>query len=178
MKLTSRGKAIVAAAAIACSAALVPAVALASSAAPQAPQVSKCSLGSILDWIADAPNGAAGTLYFPVEFTNVGPHACWLDGYPKVTGITATIKPIGPAAGHFGATAHKVVIGHNQTAHALLGIVSDGVIAGCHAATGAGLAITPPGVNDRQFVFNFSFPACKNKLYMHLFPVQPGIGVP
>jgi Protein of unknown function (DUF4232) len=178
MKLTNRGKAIVAAAAIAGAAALVPAVALASSAAPQAPQVSRCSLGSVLEWIADAPNGATGTIYYPVEFTNVGAHACWLDGYPKVAGITSGIKQIGPAAGHFKATAHRVVLGHNQTAHALLGIVDAGFIAGCHAATGAGLAITTPGVNDRQFVFNFTFPACKNKAYMRLYPVQPGIGVP
>jgi Protein of unknown function (DUF4232) len=178
MKLTSRGKAIVAAAAIACSAALVPAVALASSAAPQAPQVSRCRVGSVLYWIADAPNGATGTIYYPVEFTNVGAHACWLDGYPKVAGITMSIKQIGPAAGHLKATAHRVVIGHNQTAHALVGIVDAGFITGCHAATGAGLAIIPPGVNEEQFVFNFTFPACKNKVYMHLYPVQPGIGVP
>ena len=44
--------------------------------------------------------------------------------------------------------------------------------------TGAALGVYPPNQKQRQYVSNFTFPACKNKGYLQVFPVQPGIGVP
>jgi hypothetical protein len=178
MKLTSRGKAIIAGAAIACASALVPAVAMASPAAPQAPQIRQCGVGGILDWLANAPQGAAGTIFYPVEFTNVSGRTCWLRGYPRVAGVTTRLRQIGPAAAHFGGRIRKVTLRPNQTAHASLGIVVAGIIAGCHARTGAGLALNQPGSRSRQFVMNFTFPACTNRVYMRVSPVPRVIGVP
>lgn len=169
-----------AAAAVACCAAVVPAVAEASSAAPAAPQVAQCTGGNTYVWLALAPNGAAGTIYYPIEFTNLGAHACWLYGYPGVSAVTSKGGRVGPPAGRFGQPPkpHKVTLGHNQTAHALLGIIENGIIGGCHAATGGGLSVYPPGQTEKQGIFNFTFPVCKNKVYMHVYPVQAGIGVP
>jgi Protein of unknown function (DUF4232) len=179
MNLTShRGRSIIAAAVIACSAALVPAVALASSAAPSAPaRIAQCRTGAILDWLANAPSGTAGSIVYPVEFSNLG-RTCWLRGYPRVAGVTSRLRQIGPAAARSGTRLFTVVLRHDETAHAWLSIVVAGIIAGCHARTGAGLAVTRPGGRGRQFVMNFTFPACTNRTYMHIFPVMPGIGVP
>jgi hypothetical protein len=178
MNLTNRSRRIIATAAVACAALLVPAVALASS--PARSQVPACGNGSdsTLVWLALAPNAASGTTYYPVEFANVGTHACTLYGYPGVSAVTGSGKRIGPAAGRFGATPHVVTLQPNQSAHALLGIVTDGTVRGCHAATGGGLAVYPPGQTVRQVVPDFTFPACTNKVFMHVYPVTPGIGVP
>jgi hypothetical protein len=174
---------IAAAAALACAAVLVPTVALASAgngrAAGQA--VPQCTSDNTLVWLADAQSGATGHLYYPLEFTNVGSRACYLYGFPGVQGLTATypFKGIGPAASRDTYIArHRVTVGKNQTVHALLDITNYGFIPGCKQVTGGGLGVYPPNQKLRQYVFNFTFPACKNKAYLQVFPVQPGIGVP
>ena len=71
---------LAAAAAVACLAAGVPAVAIASSSAPATP---RCNASNTYVWFGLSPNGAAGTIYYPVEFTNVssnGVHADRLSG--------------------------------------------------------------------------------------------------
>jgi hypothetical protein len=178
MNLISRSRRIAAVAAIASATLLVPAVALASS--PARSQVPACaSVGTSTQvWLALAPDGALGTTYFPIEFANLGSHACTLYGYPGVSAVSSSFKRIGPAAGRFSATPHLVTLKPNQSVHALLGIVTDGTVRGCHAATGAGLAVYPPGETLRQLVLNFTFPACTNKVFMRVYPVTPGLAVP
>jgi hypothetical protein len=175
---------VLAAVAFGCSAILAPAVAQAASAsharpvAPASPQTAQCNSGNTYVWLALAANGATGTIYYPVEFTNTGSHSCWLAGFPGVSGLTSSYRILGPAAGRFSATAHRVTLKPRQTAHAVLGIVNSGFIGGCHAATARALGVYPPNQRQRQVVGSFSFPACKNKVYMHVYPVTPGIGVP
>jgi hypothetical protein len=178
MRFTSRRwRAVVAAAAItACGALALPAIA---QAAPKAPQATpQCTTGQTYVWLALAPSGAAGTIYYPVEFSNVSSRTCWLYGYPAVSGLTSRGTPIGPPAGRYIAVKRTVTLRPGQTAHALLGIVEAGIIAGCRAATGSALGVIPPNARRQQVIGDFSFPACTNKVYMRVYPVQPGIGVP
>jgi hypothetical protein len=175
---------VLAAVALACSAILAPAVAEAASAShalPAAharPQTAECNSGDTYVWLALAANGATGTIYYPVEFTNTGSHSCWLRGFPGVSGLSSSYRILGPAAGRFRASAKRVTIKPKQTAHALLGIIDSGFISGCHAATARALGVYPPNQRQKQVVASFSFPACTNKVYMHVYPVTPGIGVP
>jgi hypothetical protein len=174
-----RGPQIIAAALIAAAAIVVPTtMALASSGGAAAASVPQCQEGDTYVWLALAADGASGTYYYPVEFTNIGSRSCWLYGFPGVAAITATARRFGPAAGRFSMNHGRVTIRPDQTAYALLGIVENGTIRGCKQAEGAGLQVYPPNQKDSQFVFNFTFPACRNKVYMHVFPVAPGIGVP
>jgi hypothetical protein len=119
-----------------------------------------------------------GAVYYPIEFSNVSSRACWLYGYPAVTGLTSRGKPIGPQAGRYVAPQRKITLRPGQTAHALLGIVEAGIIGGCRAATGSALGVIPPDARRQQVIGDFSFPACTNKVYMRVYPVQSGIGVP
>ena len=170
---------IIAAAALACTAAaLLPIMAQASPASRAAPQVARCTASNTYVWFALSPSGAAGTIYYPIEFTNLGSRTCWLSGYPRVFGTTKSGTTFGPAAGRLTLPVGRITLRKNQTAHALLGIVEPGIIAGCHAVTGGGLAVYPPGQAHRQLVGSFYFSGCRNKVYMHVGPVQPGIGVP
>jgi hypothetical protein len=129
-------------------------------------------------WLADAPNGATGHTAYPIEFTNTGSRTCWLDGYPGVQGATASGRALGPAARRIGTARRKIMIKPDQTASALLIITDRGFISGCKNATGAALGVYPPGQRLRQFVFNFTFPVCTNKVYLSVLPVRSGIGVP
>lgn len=179
MNLTSRiGRRIITASAITAFAFLLPGAALASPPSHSSTLAPQCRASNTLVWLALAPNGAAGTIYYPVEFTNLGPHACSLYGFPGVSAITGSGQRIGPPAGRFTATPHRVTLQHNQSAFALLGIVQKGIIGGCHPATAAGLRVYPPNQKPAQVISNFTFSACKNKVFMHVYPVRAGIGVP
>ena len=167
------------AAAVACAAIGVPAAALASSASRSvAATPPRCTAADTYVWLALSPNGAAGTIYYPVEFTNLGSTTCTLSGYPGVAAIGSTYHQLGPAAGRVTMTAHTVTLKAHQTAFAAIGIVEKGIIAGCHNATAFGLQVYPPDEKVKQFVSSFTFSACTNKVYMHVFPVKAGIGVP
>jgi hypothetical protein len=176
--MTRTGRRIVAAAAavIACGAIAVPAIAQASSAQPQA--TPQCTAGQTYVWLALAPNGAAGTIFYPIEFTNTGSHACWLYGYPGVSAVNTRFNRLGPPAGRYEATPRRVTLRAGQSAHALLGIVEAGFISGCRAATAAGLGVYPPNQRLRQVIGSFTFRVCTKKVSMRVYPVQSGIGVP
>ncbi|HUB39579.1 MAG TPA: DUF4232 domain-containing protein [Streptosporangiaceae bacterium] len=167
---------LAAAAAVACLAAGVPAVATASSSAPATP---RCNGSDTYVWFALSPNGAAGTIYYPVEFTNVGSKACTLTGYPGVSAVSKSARQIGLAATRVkSVTVHTVTVKPHQTVHAVLGVVEPGLITGCHDAAADGLKVYPPNEKSRMLVLNFSFTACKNKPFLRVYPVTQGIGVP
>jgi hypothetical protein len=177
VKLTHRTGRLLAAA-VACVVIGVPAIALASSGGRAVAATPRCTAANTYVWLALSPNGAAGTIYYPVEFTNLGSTTCTLSGYPGVAAINGSDHQLGPAATRVGAPAHTITLKPHQTAHAMLGIVEKGIIAGCHTATAAGLQVYPPNQKVKQFVGSFTFSACKNKVYLHVFPVAAGIGVP
>jgi hypothetical protein len=161
--------------AAACLAAGVPAVALASSSAPATP---RCNASNTYVWFALSPNGATGHIYYAVEFTNVSSAACTLYGYPGVSAIGKTLHQIGVAAARIPVTKHTVTVKPRQTVHAVLAITEPGFISGCHNVAAAGLKVYPPNERSKQYVLNFSFTACKNKPFLSVYPVTPGIGVP
>ena len=107
-RLTRRGR-VFAAAAIACAAIGVPAVALAASSAHSGPAVKACKAAQTYVWFALAPNGAAGTIYYPIEFTNTGA-TCTLRGFPGVAAVGKTGHQLGKRRPVPGDSAH----GHPQ----------------------------------------------------------------
>ncbi len=181
VRLTHRaGRRVIAAASIACAAALLPAVALAATGSHQhaTPAASQCRAANTTVWLGLNPDGAtAGTTYYPIEFTNTGHHACWMYGYPGVSAITASGHRTGPAASHAG-TRHTVTLRAGGTAHVLLGIVQRGFISGCHAGKGDGIEVYAPGQTSRQPIDDFGFPVCANKVFMHVGPVRAGLMIP
>lgn len=179
MNLSSRAvRRIATAAAVACAAIVLPAAALASSSSPSHPATPRCTAAHTYVWLALSPNGALGTTYYPIEFSNIGSTKCVLYGYPGVSGLSKYRHQLGKPAGRITLSHHNVTLRPGQTAHAFLAIVTNGAIAGCHNATGAALKVYPPNQKGAQYVENFTFPACTNKVYMHVLPMMAGIGVP
>ena len=163
------------AATVACLAVGIPVVALASSSAPATP---RCDASDTYVWLALSPNGTAGPIYYPVEFTNLGSTTCTLFGFPGVSAINSKGHQLGFAATRVYTPAHAVTLKHGQTAHALLGIAETGLFTSCHVATAFGLKVYPPGQKVKQFVSGFTFQTCTNQHVLSVYPVTPGIGVP
>jgi hypothetical protein len=175
LKVSARTR-LAGAAAAACLAVGVPAVAMASSSAPATP---RCNASNTYVWFGLSPNGAAGTIYYPVEFTNVSGKSCTLTGYPGVSAVSKSAHQIGLAATRMKpVTVHTVTVKPNQTVHAVIGIVEPGLITACHNAAADGLKVYPPNEKSGQLALNFSFTACKNKPFLKVYPVTPGVGVP
>ena len=83
---------------------------------PQACPVSDLRIG------LGAPSGAAGSVYYAIEFTNTGSSACTLYGYP---GVALAATDGGPAVGALavrapGAAKVLVTLAPGATAHAVL----------------------------------------------------------
>src|SRR5215467_3120134 len=74
------------------------------SAAPSAPSALAaippvCTSGNLAVWVdRDGPNGAAGTISYPLEFTNVSNHTCRTWGYPGVSATGSNGQQLGSAA--------------------------------------------------------------------------------
>jgi len=168
------------AATIACVAIGVPAVALASSAGARSEAAAACNQSDTYVWFALAPNGAAGTIYYPVEFTNVGSKPCTLTGFPGVSAVNSADHQVGKPARELKTTVHTITVKPDQTVNALLGIVETG--AACPASgqsvTADGLKVYPPNEKGAQFVLDFSFSVCAKTVSLDVYPVVKGIGVP
>ena len=95
-------------------------------------------------------NGAAGTIYYDVVFTNVGTATCFLQGYPGVSLVSAgssSGSQIGADAKRDSVTPSKqIVLATGQIAHAVLGVAEAGNFPAskCNPVTAHWLKVFPP----------------------------------
>jgi hypothetical protein len=95
-------------------------------------------------------NGAAGTIYYDIVFTNVGSGTCFLEGYPGVSLVSAGStagSQIGADAKRDSVTPSKqTVLAAGQTAHAVLGVAEAGNFPAskCKPVTARWLKVFPP----------------------------------
>jgi hypothetical protein len=141
--------------------------------------------GNVSAWVADGQgNGAAGTIYYPLEFTNLSRHACSMDGFPGVSAISRSGQQLGSPAsrqsgGGFG-TPRTVIVAPGATAHAILAYHDAEVSTapGCHPVnTTSELRVYPPGQRGAAVAF-FDLEACSHAgpVYLSIGPVKPGVG--
>jgi hypothetical protein len=84
--------------------------------------VKSCAAGELGVWVAaDYAQGASGSTFVPLEFTNVGDQTCTLRGYPAVAALDRNLNQLGPAAvrNHLFSPS-TVTLAPGQTAHAVL----------------------------------------------------------
>ncbi|MHB1596410.1 MAG: DUF4232 domain-containing protein [Streptosporangiaceae bacterium] len=115
---------------------------------PTTPPVPTCQT-SWLRGSVGAPNGAAGTFYYPVELSNVSAAACTLYGYPGVSVVTGpTGSQVGPAATRIPTFGPRLItVAPGQSAHASLQLPDPGDFGPgvCKPATVHWLRVYPPG---------------------------------
>ncbi len=128
--------------------------------------------------------GAAGSTYYPVNFTNTSASACGMYGYPGMSFVTAddnTGRQIGAAAQRdpqFGKQTVRLAAG--GAAHAWLQVADAGNYPAsiCQPVTAHWLRVFAPGDTGAIYV-NQSFPACSSAStsLLTVMPVRAGRGV-
>lgn len=156
--------------------AVASAAASASSRAAQA-SASRCTTAHLEIWFGlGLGGGTAGSVYYPLEFSNVSHRACTLNGYPGVSGYGASGGQVGPAASRNTQHHGSVTLAPGATAHAILRVVDSGALCS-HPVTAAGLKVFPPGATRSQPI-PFSFSACAHRGVLIVGPVRAGVGIP
>ena len=133
---------------------------------------------SLLTAALGSGNGAAGSTYYPVDFTNNSGSACGLYGYPGVSFVTAAGSQVGAAATEDPTYPRQLVtLAPGATAHATLRVV-DAVnypASTCHPVTVQRIRVFPPNQTTSLYI-NLAATACRNSSLQILSvqTVQPG----
>lgn len=175
MKLTRRaglvGIALSAAAILAATATL----ATGAAAAPSSPAVPSCTSNHMTVWTGSPGDGAAGHIFFQLQISNVGHHACTLFGYPGVSVLNSGGHQVGLPASHSGPK-FLVTIPAGGTAHVLL-TVTDPFIVCAHPVHGSELRVFAPNQFNAERT-PFSVLVCPHTVTLHVDAVHPGAGIP
>lgn len=128
--------------------------------------------------------GAAGSIYYPVNFTNTSDAPCGLYGYPGMSFVTAA----GSDGQQIGAAAQRnpgfgnlsVRLPADGVAHAWLQVAQAGnyPASACQPVTAHWLRVFPPGDTVARYV-DVSFSACASAStpLLTVTPVRSGQGV-
>jgi hypothetical protein len=177
MKLALRAtRRILGGSALLVTAALLPGTALASTAAPATANwgTPRCTIAQTRVTLGRG-SGAAGTIFYPLRFTNVSRRTCSMWGWPKTWAEAQDGKVIGNASRALKGARPFIVLRPWQTAHADLGIIEAGNI--CRRpVTAVNLRVrAPQQVLSR--VLRFRFQACHGHVtVMVVTPVHAGRG--
>ncbi|HEV3267275.1 MAG TPA: DUF4232 domain-containing protein [Acidimicrobiales bacterium] len=150
-----------------------------------------CTTSNLVVWLNTVGNGAAGSSYYDLNFTNLSAHACTLIGYPGVSGVSLFNQQVGSSAARDSTVAPSVITltsaisargllsatTHN-TATVILQITEVGNFptSMCRQISAAGLRVYPPGQTTSKVVA-FPFAACAKggPRYLHVEAVQKDV---
>lgn len=160
---------------LAVAAVLLPTAAIAASGSSSLPRAGACRGASTEVWLGLPGNGAAGTILYEIQISNIGHSTCTLFGYPGVSELNIHGTQVGKPASHSGAKL-LVTIKPGGTAHFVLTYHQAG--AAClHPVNGAVLRVFPPGQFHSQLV-ELALQQCPGKSIMSVDAVHPGTGIP
>jgi hypothetical protein len=121
------------------------------------------------------PNGAAGTIYYPIQFTNKGTHACTLRGYPGVSAVTSSGAQIGKPASRSGNPVTTVTIAPKKSASSMVGFAhtANFPASKCKPVSAKGLKVFPPN-QTASVTIKRTFSACSSTsvTYLTVLPVK------
>lgn len=120
-----------------------------------------CKAQQLVNWLNTNANGTAGTIFYELQFTNVGPK-CTLRGYPGVSAVSLSGHQIGkPARRTKGLKIKTVTVRTGKTVRAAVGIEDTGAfsVSKCHPAQAAGFRVFAPNAASAT-VIPFPFSVC------------------
>ena len=144
--------------------------------------IPRCAAGDLAVWVNyGAASGAAGTFYYPLEFTNHTDHTCRTWGWPGVSATNANEHQLGDAAQRLHYfTPSWVNIGAGGTAHALLAYGNAEVqTSGCKPTDASLIKVYAPNQRTADLGF-FSLPVCTvggGHVYLRVANIQPGTNI-
>ncbi len=130
-------------------------------------------------------NGAAGSIYYPLDFTNISAASCVLYGYPGVSFVTR------PGGGHLGGAAARnatfapapVTLAPGAVAHASVQVVvaANYPARMCKPVTAHWLQVYPPGSYDPLYA-SLTAATCTGRIpggsTLGIYVVRPGANGP
>jgi hypothetical protein len=133
-------------------------------------------------WLGLGEGGAAaGSMYYPLEFTNVSRSSCRLFGFPGVSAVRGGRLLGSPSERDRGRAPRRVDLAPRETAHTTLRIVNveNYSAARCRPVTASGLRVYPPDQRTSADI-PFTFRACSRRgpVFLSVRPVQPKVGIP
>jgi uncharacterized protein DUF4232 len=144
--------------------------------------VPACTAGDIGAWVAvDQGNGAAGSIYYPLQFTNLSTHSCSMRGFPGVSAINSNGHQLGsPAGWDHVIAARTVTLAPGATAHTILRWSDVAVTTerGCDPVFSTfELRVYLPGQYTATHAA-FDLEACSHAgpVYMSVEPIRSGVG--
>jgi Domain of unknown function (DUF4232) len=147
---------------------------------PVAAGLPVCTTGSLQVTVGPG-NGAAGSIYYPLLFTNTSSVTCTMYGYPGVALVSQPGGSVlgGPAVRNATFPKQVVTLAPGAVAHASLqvGIAQNYPPAQCKLATGHWLQVYPPGEYAALFVA-FTAQTCTGRVgdgsTLGIYVVRPG----
>jgi hypothetical protein len=133
-----------------------------------------CQTGGLVVWLNTQSNGAAGSNFYKLKFTNQSGHRCTLRGYPGVSAINLRGRQLGRSASRNNATKPKTITLRNgRSATAVLRIVDAGNFSPstCGPVNAAGLRVFPPNQGASKTV-PFPFPACSRTRVLEIQAIR------
>ena len=137
-----------------------------------------CAASELGVWVAyDYKQGALGSTFVPLEFTNVGNRTCTLTGYPAAAALDSNGNQLGPAAVHNPLiTPSTITLGPGQTAHAVLQYIQ-AVATNCPPAQQVPafeLQVNPPNRTNADHAL-FDLETCPgNTVYLEVTAIRGG----
>jgi hypothetical protein len=138
----------------------------------------RCSASELGVWVAaDYGQGAAGSTFLPLDFTNVGHRTCTLRGFPAVTAVARNGHQLGPAATRSNLiTPRTIKLAPGATAHAVLQYIQ-AVATNCAVAKQVPafeLKVRPPHRTAADHAL-FDFETCPGqKVYLMVTAIRGG----
>lgn len=140
----------------------------------------RCGAASLGVWLAiDQGNGAAGSIFYPLQFTNLSHRACTLTGFPGVAAVNQAGHRLGrPASRDTTTKVTTVRLAAGATAHAILRY-SNVLVGDCPAASrkpAFELRVYPPGRHVATHAL-FGLDVCTTgPAVMSVQAIKPGPG--
>jgi hypothetical protein len=161
---------------------LLPTAALASSAAPSHPSAPSapstppgCTSVHTRVWYGLPGDGAAGHVFYQLQFSNIGHSTCTFFGYPGVSALDIHGRQVGLPATHSGPK-QTVTLAPGATAHVVLEVTNASLVC-AHPVKAVELRVFPPGQFHSQLV-GFPSQACPGKSVLHVDAMHPRAGIP
>jgi len=121
-------------------------------------------------------SGAAGSIYYPLTFTNVSGQTCTISGYPGVSAVSSSGSQLGSPAGRNPTNAVTTVTlasGHSATDMVQIAEVGNYTASVCQPVTAAGLRVYPPNQTTSTTVaFTGNVCAKAGPVYLHVTAVK------
>jgi len=152
--------------------------------APNTAAVPRCLSQNLQVWIGIGEGQrAAGSTFYPLEFTNLRGYPCELRGFPGVS-VTKLGVMQGNPAGRESSPARVVYLGPGATAHATLQVtnVDNYPKAVCKPVLADTIRVFAPGAYNPNYV-PYGLKACSTHgprapVYLRVRAVAAGTGIP